>query len=74
MEQFEGERAMLARYSLHMALLEKVKELGSAHLEALEELVLYRDNKWVCPISCVCTAAVRLTYIAPPPGRKQSCF
>ena len=53
MEQFEGEEAMLTRYSLHMALLEKVKE-GSAHLEALEQLDLYRDNKWVCPVSCVC--------------------
>ena len=51
MEQFEGEAAMLTRYSLHMALLEKV---GSAHLQALEQLDLFRDNKWVCPVSCVC--------------------
>lgn len=47
MEKFEGEEAMLTRYSLHMALLEKATGMGSRGIQALEELELYRDNKWV---------------------------
>ena len=48
-EKFENEEAMLERYTIHMALLEKCKEeMGGESRKALEELDLYSDNKWVC--------------------------
>ena len=47
-EKFEGEEAMLARYRLHMDLLEKDKELGGEDFPGFHRLQLYQDNKWVC--------------------------
>ena len=47
-EKFEGEEDMLARYNLHMAMLEKDKELGGANPSGLQDLQLFKDNKWVC--------------------------
>ena len=47
-EQFEGEEAMLTRYALHMALLEKDRELGGADPNGLQRLELYQENEWVC--------------------------
>ena len=47
-DKFEGEEAMLTRYALHMAFLEKDKELGGADPGGLQRLQLYKDNEWVC--------------------------
>lgn len=45
---FKDEEAMLTRYSLHMALREA---MGDRNLATMEELELYRDNKWVSATS-----------------------
>lgn len=47
MERFKDEEAMLTRYSLHMAF----QEAMGPNLAAIEELELYRDNKWVSTTS-----------------------
>jgi hypothetical protein len=45
-DKFEGEEAMLTRYALHMAFVEKDKELGGADVMGLQQLQLYQDNEW----------------------------
>lgn len=52
MEKFKDEEAMLTRYSLHMAL----QEAMGPSLPAMEELELYRDNKWVSTTSWPCVS------------------
>ena len=47
-DKFEGEEAMLTRYALHTAFMEKVKELGGADVMGLQQLQLYKDSEWVC--------------------------
>ena len=51
-EKFEGEEAMLERYVVHMALQEKLRELGGRGIleDAFEGLDLVKDNKWVCAV------------------------
>ena len=39
---------MLARYNIHMKLIEKDNELGGKDIRALQQLPEYQDNKWVC--------------------------
>ena len=39
---------MLARYELHMSLLEKDNELGGEDFAGLQNVQLYKENKWVC--------------------------
>ncbi|CAI8006132.1 Zinc finger ZZ-type and EF-hand domain-containing protein 1 [Geodia barretti] len=45
-DKFEGEEAMLTRYALHTAFMEKVKELGGADVMGLQQLQLYKDSEW----------------------------
>ena len=58
-DKLAGEEAMLARYTLHMALLEKDKELGGQNHNGLQDLQLYRDNTWVSGISTCSTVSLQ---------------